>query len=206
MSQLHVYRDGYTQLVMLTEKQFRERTRMQLRHIANEIVGLIADRDLFRKLESEIVANNPQLSGVRNPVLEMLRGCYADSMSARALRLLINDGNLALAHVLERLAEYPQLLENKISEGEFLDDCAALRKAAGNLMDVSVPRTAHYERTMSALAPFQRELDSAIKLLMETVKTYYWIIADGYVDLAPKFDVDPLAVFQFSWAVPALAH
>jgi len=73
---------------------------MQLRHIANEIVGLIADRDLFRKLESEIVANNPQLSGVRNPVLEMLRGCYADSMSARALRLLINDGNLALLKLM----------------------------------------------------------------------------------------------------------
>ena len=39
-----------------------------------------------------------------------------------------------------------------------------------------VPHVAHHERTLPALASLHRELDAALDRMIETVKTYYWIV------------------------------
>ncbi len=190
---------------MLTEKQFRERAKTELRQIGNQLQGMATDRNLYWKLEREIIQNNPQLHGGRSEFLDMLRGCYADAMAARALRLLDADVAPSLPQVLTALAQHEQILHDKVTEREFADDRAALQQAVINLHQVMVPHVAHHERTLPALASLQRELDAALDRMIETVKTYYWIVSDSYLEMDVNHCGDPLSVFQFAWAMPVLA-
>lgn len=191
---------------MLSKKQFRERARSQLRQIGSQLRGLATDRDVYWKLEHEIVRPNPQLHDGRSAVLDMVRGCYVDGVTARVLRLLEPaDGDASLPGVLAQLAEYPQILHDKITEGELADDRAALQQAAEHVVQVALPRAEHHERTLAALASAHRELDAAIDLMISTVKTYYWIVNESYIDLDVSYADDPLSIFQFAWAVPMVA-
>ncbi|MFZ0314474.1 MAG: hypothetical protein WAL85_17350 [Candidatus Korobacteraceae bacterium] len=191
---------------MLSEKQFRERTRIELRQIGDQVLALATDRDIYWKLEREIVQPNPQLCDRRTAFLDMLRGCYADAMAARVLRLLHGeDGGLSLPRVLAQLAEYPQLLHDQITERELANDRAALGQAAADLQNAVAPHSGHHERTLSALAATHRELDSAIDRIIATVKTYYWIVAESHLDLDVKHGENPMSIFQFAWAIPVLA-
>ncbi len=191
---------------MLNEKQLRERARSELRQIGRQVQSLATDRDVYWKLEREIVQPNPQLCRTRSPLLDMLRACYADAMAARILRLLSGeDDGVSLPRVLAQMADYPQLLQDKITQGEFAQDRAALQKAVDSLKQVMVLHLAHHERTLPALASTQRELDAALGLMIETVKTYYWIVAESYINLDVEYSEDPLSIFQFAWAAPVLS-
>jgi hypothetical protein len=190
---------------MLSDKQFRERARTELRQIGEQLLSLSTDRDIYRKFEREIVANNPQLKSARNPFLDMLRGAYADAMAARILRLLDGDGPSSLPQFLTALAQHEQIMRDKITEREFTDDRAALQQAAVNIQRAMVPHSGHHERTLPALATLHRELDAALDLMIETAKTYYWIVADSYMQLDVKYCRDPLSLFEFAWAAPVLA-
>jgi hypothetical protein len=192
---------------MLSEKQFRERARSQLRQIGSQLRGLATDRDVYWKLEHEIVRPNPQLHDARSAVLDMVRGCYVDGVTARVNRLLKPaEGDASLPAVLAQLAEYPQILHDKITEHELAADRAALQQALSNVRQVTLPRAGHHERTLSALSSAHRELDAAIDLMISTVRTYYWIINESYIDLDVSYGDDPLAIFQFAWAVPMVAE
>ena len=191
---------------MLTEKQFRERARSELRQIGEQLKGLAIDRDVYRKLETEIVEPNLQLKNGRSEFLDMLRGCYVDAMTARILRLLEPaDGDSSLPRILDQLAAFPDLLHDRLSQREFVQDRKALEQAVVNIKRGAVPRAAHHERTLSALAKAHRELDAALDLMIANVKNYYWIVSDSYIDLEVSYDGDPMSIFQFAWAIPTLA-
>ena len=191
---------------MLSEKQFRERARSELRQIGNQLKALAADRDVYWKLEHEVIERNPQLKNGRSDFLDMLRGCYVDAMAARVLRLLQPaDADVSLPRVVEELGKYPDLLHGRLTQREYADDQKALEQAVINLKRAMVPRARHHERTLSALASAHRELDAALDLMLSAVKAYHWIVSDSYIDLNVSHVDDPTAVFQFAWAVPSLA-
>jgi hypothetical protein len=190
---------------MLSEKQFRERAKTELRQIGEQLLGLATDRDIYSKFEREIVQNNAHLEDGRSEFIDMLRGCYADAMAARLLRLLDGEGALALPQVLTALAQHEPIMRDKITQREFSDDRAALQQAFIDLQRAITPHTEHHERTLPALASLHRELDAALDLMTATAKTYYWIVSDGYLQLDVKYAGDPLSVFQFAWAMPVLA-
>lgn len=191
---------------MLSEKQFRERARTELRQVGRQLKALATDRDVYWMLEREIVEPNPQLKHDRSAFLDMLRGCYVEAMTARVLRLLVPaDADASLPRILEQLAAYPDLLHDRLSQREFANDRKALEQAVTKIKRASVPRAGHHERTLSALASAHRELDAALDLMIAQVKNYYWIITDSYIDLEVSHDGDPLSIFQFAWAIPALA-
>lgn len=191
---------------MLSEKQFRERARSELRQIGGQLKAVATDRDVYWKLEQEIVGQNSHLHEGRSAFLDMVRGCYVDAMAARILRLLQPaDGDPSLPRILEQLAGYPELLDDKLTQGEFADDRHSLQQAGAAVKHIALPRAGHHERTLSALASAHRELDSALDLMIKTVETYYWIINDSYIDLDVRHEEDPMAVFRFAWATPVLA-
>jgi hypothetical protein len=185
---------------MLSEKQFRERARSDLREIRNQVLSLARDRDVYWKVEHEVIERNPKLHGIRNAFLDMVRAAYADAMAARVLRLLDTaDVDLSLRRILTQLEDYPHLLHDKVTERELADDRAELDPAAANLKQVLNPHFGHHERTLSALASTHRELDQVIDAIISTLKTYYWIIADAYLDFEVSYPEDPLAIFRFAW-------
>src|SRR5580704_1448413 len=150
---------------MLSEKQFRERAKSELREIGDLVLALAADRDIYWKLEREIIQPNPQLSDTRSEALDMLRGCYVDAMVVRLLRLLDGDeGGVSLPRVLSQLAEYPELFQDRITETEFADDRGALESTAARLRRFAASHVGRHERTLSALASVHRELDAAFSI------------------------------------------
>ena len=192
---------------MLSEKQFRERARSELREVGEQLKALATDRDIYWRLERDVVANNPQLKNARSAFLDMLRGCYVEAMTARMLRLLQGgDADVCLSEILEQLTSYPELIHGKLTQREFADDRRALQQAVVNIRRATVPRASHHERTLPALASAHRELDASLDLLISHVKTYFWITTDSYLDLEVSHSEDPVAVFQSAWAVPALAR
>ena len=191
---------------MLSEKQFRERAKTELRQIGDQVLALATDRDIYWKLEREVIQNNPQLSEARSELVGMLRGCYVDAMVARLLRLLDGEEDgVSLPRVLAQLTDYPELLHDRVTETEFADDRGALERTAARLRRFATSHVGRHERTPSALASAHRELDAAFTIIIAAVETYYWIVTDGYIDLDVEYAGDPLAIFQFPWAVPVLA-
>lgn len=185
---------------MLSEKQFRERAKVELREIGKQVASLATDRDIYRKLERDVIAGNPRLEGSHNPFIVMVRGAYTDAMAIRVLRLLDADSaGLSLRRVLAQFAEYPQLLHDKVGDREFASDQAALDSAATNLKSVMDPHFSHHERTPSAMASTHRALDEAIDAMISTLKTYYWVVAEGHLDLEVSYAENPLAIFRFAW-------
>jgi len=185
---------------MLSEKQFRERATVELREIGRQVASLATDRDIYRKLESDVIANNPRLEASRSGFLSMVRGAYADAMAVRVLGLLDAAGSgLSLRRVLAQIGEHPQLLHDKVGDREFAHDGAALERAGENLREAWDPSFSPRERTPSALAATHRALDEAIDTMIATLKTYYWVVAEGHLDLEPSYAEDPLAIFRFAW-------
>ena len=185
---------------MLSEKQFRERTKVELREIGKQVASLATDRDLYRKLERDVIAQNSRLQDSRSPFLAMVRGDYADAMTVRVLRLLEAESRgLSLRCVLAQIGEYPQLRHDKVGDREFVNDCAVLERAGENLREVWDPSFSPRERTPSALAAIHRALDEAIDAMIATLKTYYWVVAEGHLDLEPSYAEDALAIFRFAW-------
>jgi len=192
---------------MLSEKQFRERAKTELRQIGDQVLALATDRDIYWKLEREIVQNNPQLSEARSDLLDMVRGCYVDAMVGRLLRLLDSeDDGVSLPRVLAQLADYPELLHDRITESEFADDRGALERTVARLRRFAGAHVGRHERTLPALASTHRELDGALTVVIAVVETYYWIVTDGYIDLDVEYSEDPLSIFQFAWAAPVLTQ
>jgi len=181
---------------MLNQKQFRERAAGELRAIGSQVQGLASDRELYRRLEKEVVEANSELAGNSNAFLEFIRGAYADATTMRLRRLFASEASLSLHRILVQLSDYPDLQHDKINNREIVDDVAALDKAAANLKQNVEPHFLAHERAPGALAPTLRELDRALDLLTETLQKCYWIVCEGYLDLDPKFSGDPPAVFQ----------
>ena len=186
---------------MLSEKQFRERATVELREIGKQVASLATDRDIYRKLERDVIATNPRLESSRSPFIHMLRGAYTDAMTIRMARLTDTDNviGLTLGRVLTQIGEYPQLLHDKVGDREFANDCAALERAGENLRAAWDPSFSPRERTPSALAATHLALDAAIDTMIATLKTYYWVVAEGHLDLEVSYSEDPLAIFRFAW-------
>jgi hypothetical protein len=47
--------------------------------IGNQAQSLATDRDLSRKLETEVIANNPRLANSSSTLVAMIRGGYIDA-------------------------------------------------------------------------------------------------------------------------------
>ena len=186
---------------MLSEKQFRERARSELREIRNQVLSLARDRDVYWKVERDVIERNPQLHGVRNAFLDMVSAAYADAMAARVLRLLDPENSRSLpaasAEPAGGLSRYA---------ARQVDRTRVCRRSCR-----AGPRRHHLEAgvepalraiTNVRCRPWPPRIGSSIEsidAIISTLKTYYWIIADAHLDFEVSYPEDPLAIFQFAW-------
>jgi hypothetical protein len=181
---------------MLNEKQFRERAARELREIGNQALGMAMDREIYRRMEVEVLQTNPELAGNGNAFADMFRGAYADAMTMRLRRLLAPEASLSLRRVIEQFVDYPDLLHQKVNIRELADDAGELHKMATHLKEQMEPHFLPRERTSGALAPTLRDLDRTLDLLRGLLTKYYWVACDGYLELEAKLNSEPLAVFR----------
>jgi hypothetical protein len=184
---------------MINEKQFRDRAIRELREIGKQVQALAIDRDLWQKLETDVIQPNPRLSSNGGPYLSMVRGTYTDATTMRLRRLFAPDANLSLRRLLAQFSEYPEMLHDKLTTKELTGDLADLDRMGVYLKEHIDPHFSNHERSPAALSTTNRELNRALDLLIDCVKRYYWIVADSYIDLDVTYSEDPLAVFNFPW-------
>jgi hypothetical protein len=187
---------------MLNQKQFCDRATRELREIGTQLQVLLADRDLYRKLEAEVLAPNSSLTSSNNPYLPMIRAAYTDATTMRLRRLYALDANLSLRRLLAQFSEYPELLHDRLTGKELAADIADVDKLGTVLKEKLEPHFSPRERTSAALDATNRELDRAIDLLADCAKRYYWIVSDSYLDLGFAEAGDPLAIFHTPWIEP----
>jgi len=184
---------------MLNEKQFRDRATRELREIGKQVLSLAVDRDLYQKLEADVILRNSSLSASGNPYLAMWRGAYTDAMAMRLRRLFAPEANLSLRRLANQMSDYPEMLHDKLTAKELSADLADLDRMSVYLKEHVDPHFSERERTPASLATTIRQLDLALDLLIDCTKRYYWIVADSYIDLDVKYSEDPLAVFRSPW-------
>jgi hypothetical protein len=184
---------------MLNEKQFRDRAVRELREFAKQLQSLTSDRDLYRKLESEVIPCNPQLSDSSNPYLAMIRSVYTDATTMRLRRLFAPDANLSLRRLMTQLSDYPEMLHDKLTGKELASDLAEMDRLAAFLKENIEPHFSSRERTPAALTTSNRELDRALDFLSDCVKRYYWIVSEAYIEVEVSPAEDPLTIFHFPW-------
>ncbi len=180
---------------MLNEKQFRERATRELREVGKQVQAMATDRELYRRLDAEQLQSNPEVPAKGSAFLELVRGCYADATTMRLRRLLAPEANLSLRRVIVQLADYPDLLHQKVNTRELADDAAELDKTAAYLKQEVEPHFLPHERTPGALAPALRRLDGALDLVSGLLNKYYWVVCDGHLDLEAKLSGDAVTRF-----------
>ena len=171
----------------------------ELREIGKQVLSLATDRDLYRKLEADVIQRNSRLSASANPYLSMMRGAYTDATTMRLRRLFAPDANLSLRRLVTQISDYPEMLHDKLTSKELSGDLAELDRTERSISRNIWIRTS---QTTSGLRrrwrPQTASLTGRIDLLIDCIKRYYWIVSDSYIDLDVSYSEDPLAVFRFA--------
>ncbi len=184
---------------MLNEKQFCDRAVRELREIGKQVQSLVNDRDLYRKLEANVIASNAQLASNNFDFVAMVRAAYADATAMRLRRLFAPDANLSLRRILKQVSDYPDLLHDKLTGKELSADLAEMDDLGTAVKETIDPHFLNHERTPAALVTANRMLDRGIDFLVDSVRRYYWIVSNSYIDVDVSHSEDPLAVFRFAW-------
>lgn len=187
---------------MLNEKQFRERAIRELREIGKQLQSLVNDRELYRKLETNVISSNPELADSGNLYLDFVRGSYTDATTMRLRRMLAPDATLSLRRLITQASEHPEMLHDKLTGKELAADLAEMDNLHTVLKERIDPHFSGHERTPAGLESANRELNRAIDHLSDCVKRYYWIVADAYIDVEPSGADEALAIFRSPWIKP----
>jgi hypothetical protein len=184
----------------LNSKSFLERALPELREIRDEVVDLATDRDIYWKVQHEVIQRNSRLLMIRSAFFDMLNDAYSHSAAMRVRRLVDKDNRtISLRRLLEQLREYPDLLAGRVTEVELAADGAELDRATARVKDYVDQFIAHHDRSPIAGIPIHHELNAAIDLLVRLLRKYYGVLAGSDVDVVVHYLEDPLTIFRFAW-------
>jgi len=184
----------------LSSKNFLERALHELREIRNEVIDLATDRDIYWKVQHEVIQRNPRLLMIRSAYFDMLNDAYSHSAAMRVRRLVDKDSRtISLRRLLEELREYPDLLDGRVTEVELAADGVELDRTTAKVKNYVDQFIAHHQRSPIAEVPIHRELNAAIELLIRLLRKYYSLLAGSDIDVVVHYLEDPLTIFQFAW-------
>lgn len=187
-------------MVQLSSNLFRERALAELLEIRSEVLDLATDKDIYWKVQKDIIQRNVRLLTIRNPFFDMLNDAYAHATAMRIRRLVDKDNRtISLYRLLQELKGYPDLTGNELKQGELEQDIDALRNATAKVKDYVDQFVAHHDRTPTSSAPIYRELNAAIDLLIQLFKKYYGILQGADIEVVVSYLEDPMSIFRFPW-------
>lgn len=185
---------------MLSSSNFQIRASQELAEIRNEVLDLATDRDVYWKVQREVVQRNARLLGTRNPFLDMVNDAYAHATASRVRRLVDRDYRvISLRRLIEALGDYPDLLTGKMPVGDLKKDLAQMDRTCEKVKDYVDQFVAHHDRSSSAAVPTHRELNEAVDALIATFRKYYAVINGADIDVVVSYLEEPLSIFRFPW-------
>ena len=181
--------------------ELQERILMMLPKIADEVKSLATDRDIYWKVQREVIQRNPRFLEMRSPFFEMLNDAYAHGTAMRVRRLVDpTKGTISLTRLLEAMGrKNPELLGSRVPAAELAKDINELKATTLKVKGYVDQYVAHQDQSPTAPRPSYQELDTAIELLVRLTTKYYKVLAESDVDVAVSYLGDPLAIFRFAW-------
>jgi hypothetical protein len=185
---------------MLSSSNFRIRASAELDEIRNEILDLATDRDVYWKVQREVIQRNARLLTAHNAFFDMMNDSYAHATASRVRRLIDRDYRvISLRRLIEALGDYPDLLSGKMSFENLKEDLAKLDRTCEKVKGYVDQFVAHHERNSSALVPTHQELNEAVDALIETFRKYYAVINSADIEVVVDYLEEPLSIFRFPW-------
>ena len=100
----------------MNSSDFRAHAAQELVEIRNEVLSLATDRDVYWRVQREVIQKNARLLTTSSPFFDMLNDAYAHSTASRVRRLVDNDSRtVSLRRLMEQLADHPEVLAGKMS-------------------------------------------------------------------------------------------
>ncbi len=187
-------------MTMPSSSHFRIQASQELIEIRNEILDLATDRDVYWKVQRDVIQRNTRLLTMRSPFFDMLNDAYAHATASRVRRLVDRDyRTISLRRLIEALRDYPDLLAGRMSLADLEEDLAQLDRTCENVKGYVDQFVAHHDRNSSANVPTHRELNEAVDALIKTFRKYYTVINDSDVDVVVSYLEEPLSIFRFPW-------
>jgi DNA mismatch repair ATPase MutS len=184
----------------MNSSDFRASAAQELVEIRNEVLSLATDRDVYWRVQREVIQKNARLLTTSSPFFDMLNDAYAHATASRVRRLVDHDSRtVSLRRLLEQLADYPELLAGKMSADDLKRDLAELETTCKKVKDYVDQFVAHHDRNSCAPAPTHRELNQAVYTVIAKFRTYYALINNADVDPVVGYLEDPLSIFRFPW-------
>ncbi len=185
---------------MLSSSNFRVRAAQELNEIRDEVLDLATDRDVYWKVQREVIQRNVRLLAASSPSLDMLNDAYAHATASRIRRLVDHDYRaVSLRRLIEELAGHPDLLAGKMSVDDLKQHLAKLDDTCTKVKDYADQFVAHHDRSSSVPVPTYRELNEAVDTLIATFRKYYSLINDTDINVVVKYGEDPLSILRFPW-------
>jgi hypothetical protein len=185
---------------MISSSNFRARASAELAEIRNEILDLATDRDVYWKVQREVIQRNARLLSVRSAFFDMVNDSYAHATASRVRRLIDrNNRVISLRRMIEALGDYPDLLIGKLSVENLKDDLVRLDRTCEKVKGYVDQFVAHHDRNSSASVPTHRDLNEAVDALIDIFRKYYAVINGADIDVVVSYLDEPLSIFRFPW-------
>jgi hypothetical protein len=172
----------------------------QLDELRTEVIELATDRDIYWKVQREVIQKNHRLLTMRSAFFDMLNDAYAHAAASRIRRLLDRDSRtVSLRQLIEQLIEDPSSLRGNLTNDDLRNDLEALHKTCEHVKAYVDQVVAHHDRNRTASSPTHRELNEAIDTVVSVFKRYYAAVTNTDLDVVVSYLEDPLRIFSFPW-------
>jgi hypothetical protein len=191
-----------TQTIRLSEKNFIELARCELRELMHEVRELITDHDIYWKVQ-HVIQSNPRLLVARSAFFDTMNDSFAHSAAMRVRRIVDMDHRtISLLRLLKNLVDYPGLLGGQITMLDLENDIRELEEATNKIKNYTDQFVAHHDRNPIADTPLNRELNRSIETIERLFRRYFNMLMGVDIDLSVNYLEDPLAIFRYSWIKP----
>jgi hypothetical protein len=183
---------------MLSVDGFKLRAAYELIELRDEVISLATDRNIYWKVQREVIQKNARLLTMGRAFFDMLNDSYAYATASRVRRLVDRDHRtISLRKIVDEIGSYPELLAEKLTLEDWKCDLARLDTTCDGVKDYVDQFVAHHDRSPTATVPTYRQLNEAIDTVIALFTRYYDILMGTNIDVVTGYLEDPLAIFAF---------
>jgi hypothetical protein len=184
----------------VTVENHRRQVIRDLNELWSEIMELATDRDIYWKVQHEVIQKNARLLSMRSAFFDIMNNAYAHSMASRVRRLVDRrQRTLSLRTLIEWVMKKPDLWHGKFTLQDLKTDLVVLDKTCTKVKRYVDQFIAHHDRSSSAAVPTHKDLNNAVDKIVDVFRRYHVLLTGSDIEPVLQYLEHPLAIFTFPW-------
>jgi hypothetical protein len=186
---------------LMSDEQFVKNMTDDLYDLRGQLVDLVDDHDIYRKVQG-LIQSNAKLMTARSCFFDMMNDSFSYWAAIRVRRIVDkNPRTISLLGLLRDLVSRPSVLDGKTTVDEVEKDILELQEETKKIKSYVDQYVAHRDRKPTADIPLNKEITLAIEMLSAMFRKYYLILQITDIDLHTSHVEDPLAIFDYAWRI-----